>query len=151
MVFYEKDIESMGGGVLLEKIIKKGITKDLYQGIMCLKGRRYRIHIYVYRKGKGKIISIALPRDGVMELDFLRSAYTKAIQNNEGELQSIIQKRKITKLLCNTCNALQTYLIITNLYRCLMNGETVWNLIIIISCILMLPINLIIKDRVLRF
>jgi len=150
MVFYEKDIEAMGGGILLEKIIKKGITRNLYQGIMYLKGRQYHIQIYTYRKGKGKIVSVAIPGDREMELDFLRKIYTKAVQNNEGNLLNIIQGRKVTNYLCSLCNVIQAYLIAIHSYRCFTNGVTTERLIIIITCVSLFFISRIMKDRALR-
>jgi len=150
MVIYEKDIEALGGGVMLEKIIQKGFHKNIYQGIMYLKGRKYRIKIATYRRGKGKIIEIALPGDKELEIQYLLDIYKNALKNNEGNLYMINQARKATKYFSNICIILQIYLILINMHRVYSGVADYGNKFIIIACIILIPLTLIKKERSLR-
>lgn len=149
-VIYEKDIEAMGGGVMLEKMIKKGFFRNLYQGIMYLKGRRYRIKIMTYPRGKGKIVEIALPGDKNAEVQYLIEAYETALKNNEGGLYRIRQSRKVTNYLSAVCITMQVYLIITNVYRMFYGTFDYGNVLIVILCTVLIPLTLIKKERSLR-
>lgn len=94
IIYYMSDIKAAGGVIILEKLLKKSITKSLYRGTLFINNKFYKVDIMTYKKGEGIITNIYSTKDWEELLIYM----AHAIENNTGNIQCI-RKTRITYAL----------------------------------------------------
>ena len=57
-MFYVKDIESLGGLFIREKVVKKGFNYEIMECLLYIMGEKFHVVLKEYKKGKGVVIEV---------------------------------------------------------------------------------------------
>lgn len=57
-MFYESDIEAIGGLFIRERVVEKNFNYELIECLLYVAGEKFRVLLKEYRKGKGIIVDV---------------------------------------------------------------------------------------------
>lgn len=104
-LYYLKDIQAMGGGVIIDNTKKRNALGEVCEGVLYLKDVMTRVKIFYYHNGGGKIIAIINSNsiDKAMKIEDI-------IEAEEEKEDSIIRQRKADRGKC-WCMAILLWII----------------------------------------